>query len=237
MIGRIPAIDHARAAALLGMGVFHFAYDLEMFGHLAPGTVVSGGWRTFSILVAGSFLFLAGVSLHLAHGRRLRWRAFARRLAMVGGAAGLVTLGTFAVFPERFVYFGILHAIAVSCVIGLAFLRLPAFLTLIAAAAVIALPRPLGPDRPWLDWTGLTATPRPSVDFEPVFPWLAPFLAGLALARLGSAAGLWARLRPVDRPNRLSRTLAWPGRHSLALYLVHQPVLIGLVWAGTALTR
>ncbi|MGC9420474.1 MAG: heparan-alpha-glucosaminide N-acetyltransferase [Rhodovulum sp.] len=237
MSGRIHAVDLARSAALLGMALFHFTYDLEMFGHLPPGTAVSGGWRVLSIAVAGSFLFLAGVSLHLAHGNRLRPRAFLRRLAVIGAAAGLVTLGTRAMFPDSFVYFGILHSIAAASVIGLAFLRLPWAVTLAAALAVLALPRPLGPDWPWLDWTGLTATPRSSVDFEPLFPWLAPFLAGLAIATLASRTGLWNHLRHASPPGPALRALAWPGRHSLAIYLLHQPVLIALVWTGTVLAR
>lgn len=235
--GRIHAIDLARAAALLGMAAFHFAYDLEMFGHLSPGTAVSGGWRALSITVAGAFLFLAGVSLQLAHGNGLRPRAFLRRLAVIGAAACLVTLGTWAAFPDRLVYFGILHSIAAASVIGLAFLRLPWALTLAAALAILAMPRPLGPDLPWLDWTGLTATPRPSVDFEPVIPWLAPFLAGLALARAAARTGLWHRLQGGTPPGPVLRALTWPGRHSLVIYLIHQPVLIGIVWAGTALAR
>ncbi len=59
------------------------------------------------------------------------------------------------------------------------------------------------------------------MDFEPVFPWLAPFLAGVALTRWARASALWPAIsRP---PGRLARRLTWPGRHSLVIYLVHQP--------------
>ncbi|MRH19565.1 DUF1624 domain-containing protein [Rhodovulum strictum] len=223
------------------MAVFHLVFDLEMFGHLPQGTAVTGGWRILSYVVAGSFLFLAGVSLQLAHGNGLRLRAFLRRLAMIGAAAGAVSLGTWIVFPASFVYFGILHAIAMASILGLAFLRLPALLTLAVALALLlaahgapALP---GLDAGWLDWTGLTARARPSVDYVPLVPWLAPFLAGLALARLAARAGLWARLERRGDRRPLLRRLTWPGRHSLAIYLLHQPVLIGMVWAGTLLVQ
>ena len=91
-------------------------------------------------------------------------------------------------------------------------------------------------DQPWLVWTGLSSIVPVSVDFEPVFPWVAPFLAGIAAGRIGTRAGLWNRLAgwPTDS-RRLWRVLAWPGRNSLLVYLVHQPVLIALVRAWAAL--
>ena len=59
-------------------------------------------------------------------------------------------------------------------------------------------------------------------------------LGGMAAARLAGRLGLWARLGPGGP---LARRLSWPGRHSLAIYLLHQPILVALVWAGTQLAR
>lgn len=229
---RIAALDVARTVALIGMAIYHFTYDLEMFGHIPPGTAVTGFWAMFARLVAGSFLFLAGISLWLAHGNGIRWRGFARRFAMIAGAALLVTIGTRLAMPQTFVFFGILHSIAAASLFGLAFLRLPAAFTLAAAAGVFAisrLPHNASFDVPLFWPLGLSTNAPPAIDYVPLFPWLAPFLAGLALAKLGSAAGLRSRLMRNTAPGPFT----WPGRHSLAIYLIHQPVLIGLVWAAT----
>lgn len=231
---RIAILDVARTVALIGMAIYHFTYDMEMFGHWPPGTAMSPGMGLFARLVAGSFLFLAGVSLWLAHGRGLRWRPYLKRLAMIVAAALAVTVATWFVFPTQFVFFGILHSIAFSSVVGLLFLRAPARVTLLAAAGVawaawaVNLP---SFDVPWLLWTGLGSAMPLSVDFVPPVPWLAPFLAGMALARIATATGFDAWLAQIDGP--LWRRLGWPGRHSLAVYLIHQPVLIGLfiLWA------
>ncbi len=232
-MSRIPALDIARSLALLLMAVFHFTFDLEMFGLIAPGTITSRPWAMFADGIAGSFLFLSGVSLWLAHGRGLRWAAFWRRLAMVAGAAALVSLATWIAMPHVFVFFGILHCIALAGLIGAACLRLPAVAVLGMALAMIALPmiQPglFGPV-PWLDWTGLTARPRPAMDYVPVFPWAGWALAGLAVARIAERAGLIDALRGRGGQGRVLRWLAWPGRHSLAVYLLHQPILIGLLW-------
>ena len=172
---RLVALDLARSLALLGMVVFHFTFDLEMFGHLEPGTTVNGAWAIFARVVAGSFLFLSGVSLWLAHGRGIRWPAFWRRFAMVGGAAAAVTLATYVAVPQAFIFYGILHAIAVGSLVGLVFLRLPAGVTLAAAVGVLAVNQSVASDAfngPWLVWTGLGSRAPWALDVVPPFRWL-----------------------------------------------------------------
>jgi uncharacterized membrane protein len=235
--GRLPAVDLARSAALLAMAVFHFVFDLELFGFVAPGTTMLPGWRWLAFLTAGSFLFLVGVSLWLGHGRGIRWRGFWRRLAMVAGAAALITAVTYVALPDAFIFFGILHCIAAASLIGLVALRLPAGVLIPAGLVVLALPnlaRFPAFDAPWLWFTGLQATAVRAVDYVPLFPWLAPVLFGIAAARIMDRAGGWERLARWQAPP-LARALAWPGRHSLAVYLLHQPVLIALVWTAAQL--
>ncbi|MBF9032002.1 DUF1624 domain-containing protein [Rhodobacterales bacterium HKCCE3408] len=232
------ALDLTRSGALLAMAIYHFCFDLEMFGWLPPATATTGALRVFAIATASSFLFLAGVSLWLAHGQGIRWRPFWRRLAMVVAAAAAISVSSLFWAPGAPVYFGILHAIATMSVLGLAFLRLPAAALIVLAAAVLALPffwsSPAFDPR-WLAWTGFAQYPPPSVDFEPVFPWFAAFLAGMATGRIGTATGLWDSLRGAPGP--VANALAFPGRHSLIVYLLHQPVLIALVAGATQLLR
>jgi len=228
--GRIVWIDLARSAALLAMALYHLVFDLEMFGYLDRGTATSGGWAVWARLTAGSFLFIAGGSLVLAQGGGLRAGPFLRRLAVVAAAAAAITVATLLATPQMFIFFGILHAIALFSVLGLAFLRVPPALTLAVAALVVAAPLLLRSemfDTPWLWWVGLQTIPPISSDYEPVFPWFGPFLAGMALTRVARVRD-W--LRPTGPVRPWIRRLAWPGRHSLAVYLIHQPVLIALVW-------
>ncbi len=219
------------------MAVYHFAWDLEFFGYAAPGMTEFGGWKLFARAIASSFLFLVGVSLVLAHSDRIRWRGFWKRMAMVVAAAAAITLVTFFAVRDGFIFFGILHEIALASLIGLAFLRLPWFATLAVAAIVVAAPHFLrGPvfDHPVWWWLGLSSTDPHSNDYVPVFPWLGAVLAGIAAATLARSAGLFERMRPV-RPGRWSAPLQFFGRHSLTFYLVHQPLLIACVWAAAQL--
>jgi len=187
---RAVALDLARTVALLGMAVFHFVFDLVIFGHLPVEVVREGFWPLWARVVASSFLFLSG-----------------------------------------------LHMIAFGTLAGLLFLRLPVVVTLVVAAAVFWIGQTVASpafDAAPLLFLGLGAAPVFAVDYVPVFPWLCPVLVGVALGRVAVERGLWARIAAVTVPERsLWDWLAMPGRHSLLVYLIHQPVLIGAVWVWT----
>lgn len=229
---RLPLIDLARTAALLGMVVFHFTYDLILFGLIDPAVGAANWFWALARIVAGSFIAIAGLSLWLAHGRSVNWQGFWRRWMRIAAAAALVSLATYFAMPKYYIFFGILHAIALYSLIGIALIRLPTAVLLAAALGLIwgayNLTSPAF-DAPLLRFLGLSTQNALTVDFEPVFPWLAPFLAGMALGQVGDRFGLWNRLRGWPGAGWIT-TLAWPGRHSLAIYLIHQPVLFALLW-------
>ena len=230
---RLILIDLARTLALAGMVVFHFVFDLEIFGWVPQDTAITGWFWWHARIVAGSFLFLAGLGLWLSHGAGIRWPGFWRRQAKIGAAAALVTVATYFALPGLTIFYGILHSIFVASLLGLLFLRLPAAAVLAVAAFVFWLPWVWSDPAfdGWLIWTGLSGRIPATADFEPLFPWFAPFLAGLATGKIFGHFGLWPRLAVTETP--FLRRLGWPGRHSLAVYLIHQPVLIALVFAAT----
>lgn len=241
---RFAVLDVARGLALAAMIVFHFAFDLDSLGLAALDVGGDARWRWFARLIAGSFLALSGMSLVIAHAKGVRWAAYFRRLAILAAAALLVTVATWYAMPREFIFFGILHSIAAASVVGLGFLLLPWPVTLICAILVLIAPDFLaGPffDAPLLRWLGLSTVTPATLDFEPVFPWLSAFLAGMALAQLALprfAKSTTAAWHPRHLPGK---ALAFAGRHSLAIYLLHQPVMFGalsllaqLTLAGTS---
>ena len=230
---RLAIVDIARGSAVAAMIVYHASWDLQ-FLKLAPIDVMRDpAWRSFAILIAGSFLALVGVSLVLATRDGLEPRAFLRRLAIVAAAAGGVTLATYLAMPDRFIFFGILHCIAVASVLALPFVAAPIWLVALIAAAVAVAPLFMAVptfDHPALLWVGLGTTHPATNDYEPIFPWLAPVLLGVAMARLAlyvRGPDWWASIRPTDP---LSRLFALAGRHSLIIYLTHQLLLFGTLW-------
>jgi uncharacterized membrane protein len=122
---RIAAVDVARGVALVAMAIYHFCWNLEMFGYLEPGTANSGLLKVFARSIATSFLFLVGFSLVLATAGGIRWGDYFKRLAMVAGAAALISVATYFATPNAWIFFGILHHIAALSIIGLVFVSAP----------------------------------------------------------------------------------------------------------------
>lgn len=230
--GRIDLLDVARGIALIAMLVYHFTWDLEFFGYLPAGTAGTGGWRLFARAIAASFLFLVGVSLVLAHLRGVRWPSFGKRLGQIAAGAAAVSLVTWLFIPDAFVFFGILHQIAVASLIGLLFLRVPPALTALTGAVVIALPAFFAfpvMDTRWLAWIGFAAREPISNDLVPVFPWTGIVLLGIAVSRVALERGLWHRLAQWRGQGRIFALLRVIGQHALAFYLLHQPISIAIV--------
>ena len=230
---RIPALDMARGGALLAMVIYHAAWDLSFLGLIEADIRDNAGWILFARAIAASFLALVGIGLVLAHASgplAAGWnsKAYLKRLGLIAGAALLVTGGTYAPMPDNFIFFGILHAIAVSSVLALPFLRLPSWLVILFAGAAFALPSVIALEAlsaPWLVWLGLgTRTTFPN-DFVPIFPWFGCVLAGIALAKIIDFTR-FAGPTPNSPPMRL---LGLAGRNSLLIYLLHQPLLYGVL--------
>ena len=224
---RYGVLDAARGVALLAMAVYHFSWDLAFQGYIGADVGGDLGWRIFARSIASTFLFLVGVSLVLAVRRGFNRSRFVRRLALVAVSAGAITVATYFIFPDSYIFFGILHHIAVASLLALPFIRLPIVIVAATALAVIAAPHlisaPIFDEGPLL-WVGLGTTLPRSNDYVPIFPWFGVVLLGVLAARLALRRD-WT----VPQPRPASKPFIWAGRHSLFIYLIHQPILFGLV--------
>ena len=235
--GRVWEVDAARGVAAVMMAVYHVVFDLATYGDL-PVDAKGGGWKIFADATAALFLLIVGVSLTLSARREgTKTGTFVRRQLRRGAtifAAGmLVTVATLAVTPEAPVRFGILHLIGVAVVLAAPFVLAPSAALPVGLAVVAAGPvlRGIRVDFPWLLWLGVRPYPFITLDYRPLAPWFGVVLLGVFLGhvlygrrRSGSLAPGWGR-SPVLRP------LLWLGRHSLAFYLLHQPLILAVLWA------
>ncbi|HJW76423.1 MAG TPA: heparan-alpha-glucosaminide N-acetyltransferase [Thermoleophilia bacterium] len=230
---RLWEIDALRGLAILAMVAFHSAWDWAYFhdGALGPAS------RYFSGAIAGSFIMLLGISISLdrdrvhAAGDSLVLRTVSR-VALIGGAACLVTLSTWLVLPDSFVYFGILHLLTASTLAVALTARLGTTVNALIGAAVFVIgwsglldvPAP----EPWLAFLGWDA-PRSTVDWYPLAPWAGFAFIGFAVGRvLYQGRRHRFSLPKWDKQTGGLRVL---GRHSLPIYLTHQLILFPLFWA------
>ncbi len=231
--GRFAGLDSLRGAAILWMMAFHFSFDLNWFGYLHTDFYTDPIWLWQRVCIVSTFLVSAGLAQAVSDQRRRSEWAFWRRWGQIFGAGLLVVAGSWLLFPESFIYFGILQGVAGMLLVHrLVGRRLGAWVLVLAPLA-IAAPHLFGAARfnpPWWNWTGLITRKPITEDYVPLLPWLGVFWIG---------AGLGALLRRVElRPLRaLPRipVLAWMGRWPLSFYLLHQPILIGALWLGSRL--
>lgn len=231
--GRWQLLDLARGLAILAMVVFHFAWDLYYFGYSPVDVTAVSGWVAFQKSILTSFLLLVGMGLVLGHGNGVRWGRFWRRWAFLVVAALLTTAGTYWMFPDYFVFFGVLHAIALFSLLALPFLKLRWWMTAALGVAVIIANFAFNDavfEQRSLAWIGFWPTSPPTSDVVPVFPWFGVVLLGVALMRLLLGLPVAAVVRSWRSEVPVARGLAWLGRWSLPFYLLHQPVIIGVLY-------
>lgn len=238
-IARMPLVDGARGFALVAMTVFHFCWDLAMFRQIDPQVMTSPGMIWFARSIAGSFLFIVGFSIVLAHQERFRARSFAWRMAKIIAAASAITAATWFATPDAFIFFGILHHIALASLLALLFLQVPWWANAALAMFFLVardLLRSPALDDPWWWWTGLSQITPVSNDYVPVFPFFGMVLAGIAAAQWSRQAGFWPKLAAPALAGGAGCMLRFIGRHSLVYYLLHQPVMIALIYAALRAT-
>ena len=237
---RYDAVDALRGVAMVWMTVFHFCFDLSHFGLWPQNFRVDPFWTTQRTLIVSLFLFCAGLGQAIAWHQGQGWRRFGRRWMQIAGCALLVSAGSFVMFPASFIYFGVLHGMAVMLLIARCTVGWGRWLWL-AGLVAVALPWAAqqlltgvwADAAPWfngraLNWLGLVSRKPFTEDYVPVLPWLGVLWWGLA-------AGQWAvHARKGWLQWRLPAgltPLATLGRWSLSYYMAHQPVIIGLLMA------
>jgi len=225
---RLGGIDALRGLAVVAMVAYHFAFDLAYFRVTAQNFYRDPFWLHSRTAILSSFLLIAGISLVLAQSTPQGRARFWIHVGRVAACAVAVTAGSYLVFPRSFIWFGVLHAIALSLVMSRPLVARPWLALGIGIAVVITGNVVASPafDSRALGWIGFTTAKPITEDYVPVFPWTGVMLIGIAAGHVLLRHG-FAAVAPLAR---LPAMLQWLGRHSLAVYMVHQPLLFGALW-------
>lgn len=225
-------IDAVRGSAVLAMIFYHILFDLDYLG-IVPIGAGEGAPRVLALATVTTFLLIAGISLTLSqyrHTPRPNWirRSLGRGLAILL-AACLVTLVTYMIVPAEFVIFGVLHCIGCSILLGTLIIRLKRWIPLIGAVIVLlgsALSRINGPL--WLLPLGIAPTDFSTLDYVPLIPWFGVFLIGMSAGIFLYPDGT-RRFASHPTPPHPLGWIVVAGRHSLLIYLIHQPIVLGIL--------
>jgi len=214
---RIDELDSLRATALVLMLVLNFVTDLNHFGIM--NTETGDQWWWLARIAASLFVGISGVSYFLAHRLEYDFTKTSGRTKRLIFWAFVITIITYIFEPSAYVRFGVLHLLALASIVAFPVARKPEFAL---GIGLILLIIPLSSNSN-LVWLGLRETGFIAVDYFPLNPWLGIFFIGLALA---------SRIYPEGKP---LTEIQWPekwlwfGRNTLTIYVIHQPILIGLL--------
>ncbi len=214
---RFSLIDSLRGLAVVLMIIFHFCFDLRYFGFVDWDVPNGPGWWQFRYLILSLFIGTVGISLSLARGAGFNRKAFFIRQGKLLIAAALISLMSIFMFPQSWIYFGILHFILVASFICLLLVSRPRLA--LAIGCIIILSNLMGYFHPY--WPFLYVReilPAYTEDFVPFFPWLGVSFIGIFVGDL-------IRRQQPDFCKVSEPSTAYMGRHALIIYLVHQPLL------------
>ena len=244
---RLDGLDAVRGLAMVWMTLFHLSFDLNAFGYWRQDFYNDPFWTWQRTLIVSLFLGCAGVGQAMAVLQGQSWARFWRRWAQVAACALLVSVGSWFMYPETFIYFGVLHGMAVMLLVARLTVSWGRWLWWLGAVAIATHYIATSAmdiwatayfvdifNSPWLNWLGLNTRKPITQDFVPVLPWLGVMWWGVAL-------GVW--LKRSDSSHRVApmpavaRPLAHLGRWSLSYYMLHQPVMMGALMAMGWLVR
>lgn len=240
---RYALLDELRGLDLISMMLYHVCWDLVFLFDVNMRWYAGTPGRLWQQSICWVFILLSGFCVPLG-------RHMLRRGTVVFGVGAVVTLATLVFMPEGRVIFGVLTflgtAMLLTGVLEPVLKRTPPLVGLAASAVLFAVCYPVGSG-----WVGLGGwklmLPQSlyvnyftaffgfypfwfySADYFGLLPWLFLFWVGYYLHK---AVGR-RRMEPLRRP--VCPALGWMGRHSLLLYLLHQPVLYGVSSAAAFL--
>jgi len=205
-------IDALRGLALIGMVIYHFLVDLEMIYGIPIG-VYKMPVVLLARIVAITFIFLMGMSASIRFEKSGDYRWFVKRAINIGFWAGVISVVTYIIFPENYIFFGILHFMAVSILLIIPLLKWNNNIFLLGLGVLI-----IG-----LSFVKLNVLlPNlSSFDYFPLVPWFGVVIFGIVSGRV-------IKLNKINKTSLLARI----GQKSLLIYLLHQPILWSGLWIG-----
>lgn len=235
---RVWLLDELRGLFIILMVLYHMFYDLVYIFDVNIPAFQWGITTWIQLLIAGMFVFLSGIASRFS-------RNNLKRGAQCFGLGMVMTLATALFMPSQLVVFGVLHMLGVCMMLfalcrplldkipplwGMIICALLFFLTFNTQSGYwgmagwsFQLPEAWY-STPLLFWAGFPNPQFWSSDYFPLLPWVFWFLGG-------NFAGVFVKDNRCPKwfyqPH--SRAFAFLGRNTIFVYLLHQPVVYGVL--------
>ncbi|MCK4927250.1 MAG: DUF1624 domain-containing protein [Candidatus Aenigmarchaeota archaeon] len=236
---RFFEIDTLRGIAIILMIFYHILYDLYYFAGLDID-LWSGPLWFIGRASAATFIFLVGVSLTISISRaktglteKEMFRKYLYRGTRIFSWGLLITAMTYLFLDKGTIYFGILHFIGLSIILAYPFLKLKQ-LNVLLAAAIITIGlylKDLALNTAFLIPLGVKPVSFYTLDYFPLFPWFGAVLLGIYIGNTFYPKG--KRYFRIPDLKRQLKPLAYLGKNSLMIYLIHQPILIAVIYIAS----
>lgn len=222
-------LDLIRTLAIVLMVIFHFIYDLKFFGYLNWDIPDGIGWQQFRWIIVSLFFLCLGASLSFTHHKVFCAQKFFVRTSQIAASAILISIVSYLAIPKHWIFFGVLHFLAFSSVLVVAFVRYPKLCFLLGITLLIFGSLQILPSR-WPFDILFSSLPKYTNDYVAIFPWLGMVFLGVPFAHWYLFKFDPMQAHANNASPELKRALQWPGQHSLSIYLVHQPLLMAGFW-------
>ncbi|SMB83347.1 Uncharacterized membrane protein [Desulfonispora thiosulfatigenes DSM 11270] len=220
VMNRIWEIDFLRGIALVLMIYYHLCFDLVEFYDYSLN--YEGGLiYLLGKLSSTLFIILAGISSSLSKNNY-------KRSIKILGFALIITIATYIFDPETYIRFGILHLLGLSIFLSTFFIKLSKYTLLILGLLITLIGyyfKNITMSSNLLFPLGLINDNYISLDYFPLFPYFGVFLLGMFLGKI-----LYQQKRSIINLNLNIEAISYLGRHSLLIYLVHQPLLLAFLY-------
>ncbi|MDU0355191.1 heparan-alpha-glucosaminide N-acetyltransferase [Paraglaciecola aquimarina] len=216
---RVFEVDVLRGSAIVLMIIFHFGYDLAVFGWATYNTGIDIEWRIFRAMIVTGFLLAVGMSSYLAYHRKVDGKKLFKACAKLLLVSVFLTISSVFMYPDTWIYFGIIHFITVALFLSVPFVRIPNISAVLGTFIILGYGLDyISMHSLWLWSIDNIGIPQQTVDLASFIPWFGVVLLGIFV--------MHKQCFNLSVPQRqLTKALAWLGKHSLVIYLLHQPII------------
>ena len=222
---RFWIIDSLKGLAIVLVIFFHGIFDLGYFAHLA---INSDSFFWVGRIGALLFIILSGLCLAICYEKKYPLSSLLKRSGLLFILGICITLVTHFFLGEGTILFGILHFLAVAPLI--VYWLLPFLLTALGILSILASYLSIQVSHSYLIWLGISPPFFYSLDYFPLIPWLGIYIVGVLLGLRLYENGRQQVVLPDLSQYSVFRPFTFLGRHTLLLYMLHQPLLVGLMY-------